>query len=175
MERADQEIRAAAFADASRSPDAETFARLAAEDARRLARLKEIVAEIGWPRANAVGPDAAHAAWILAQHADTDPDFQEWVLAEITPLVATGEVDGDDFALLTDRVRANRGKPQVYGSQYRFWRDASGLHVEPTTPIEDPERLDERRARLGLVPHERYLELLREYYRLDPVPGESEK
>src|SRR4051794_10939213 len=39
-------------------------------------RLGEIVAEHGWPTTTLVGKDGANAAWLLVQHADTEPAFQ---------------------------------------------------------------------------------------------------
>ena len=47
-------------------------------DRANTARLKEIVAEHGWPGHRLVGEAAAHAAWLLAQHAPAD--FQEQCL-----------------------------------------------------------------------------------------------
>ena len=61
------------------------------------------------------------------------------------PLVDSGEVSAVNVAYLTDRVRMHEGKPQVYGTQFR----RSNGHWEPY-PIEDPDRVDERRAALGL-------------------------
>jgi hypothetical protein len=49
-------------------------------DRANTARLKEIVAEHGWPGYQLVGEAAAHAAWLLAQHAP--PDFQEQCLPQ---------------------------------------------------------------------------------------------
>jgi hypothetical protein len=45
-------------------------------DAENLPWLKQVVADIGWPGASAVGEDGAHAAWLLVQHAAADPKFQ---------------------------------------------------------------------------------------------------
>src|SRR5690242_17667064 len=38
---------------------------------RHADRLRDILQEHGWPTAEQVGSGAAHAAWIVAQHADT--------------------------------------------------------------------------------------------------------
>ena len=60
--------------------------------------------------------------------------------------VDSGEVSAVNVAYLTDRVRMHEGKPQVYGTQFR----RSNGDWEPY-PIEDPDRVDERRAALGLA------------------------
>jgi hypothetical protein len=54
-------------------PDWEIVATVGADN---LAWLKEVLAEVGWPGQSMVGEDGAHAAWLLAQHADQDPAFQ---------------------------------------------------------------------------------------------------
>jgi hypothetical protein len=57
---------------------------VASVDAGNLAWLKETVAEVGWPGRSMVGEDGAHAAWLLAQHADRDPAFQRRCLDLVT-------------------------------------------------------------------------------------------
>lgn len=56
------------------------------------------------------------------------------------------DVAGWQLAFLQDRVRTMSGKPQYYGTQFDV--DENGW---PTPfPIEDPARVNERRAGLGL-------------------------
>ncbi len=57
-----------------------------------------------------------------------------------------------ELAYLTDRVRVNQGREQVFGTQMRS--DANGMPIPQ--PIEDPERLDERRVAVGLDAFEEY-------------------
>ena len=83
---------------------------------RNTARMKEIVATFGWPTISKYGEQAAHAAWLLVQHADEDPQFQEKVLALMKDLPE--EVSKQDVAYLEDRVRVNTGRPTLYGTQF---------------------------------------------------------
>jgi hypothetical protein len=108
-------------------------------DAANTAWLREIVATHGWPGGTLVGPAAAHAAWLLVQHAPHD--FQEQCLPLLEDAVARGDAAPRDLAYLTDRVLMFRGEPQVYGTQYQvrdgqltLWtvRDADGLHERRT-------------------------------------------
>ena len=46
-------------------------------DVFNTARMKEIVAQYGWPVPKLVGERVSYAAWILVQHADLDPQFQK--------------------------------------------------------------------------------------------------
>jgi len=82
-------------------PEWETVASV---DAGNLVWLKEVVAEVGWPGRSAVGEDGAHAAWLLAQHADSDPAFQRKCLGLVTHAAACGEASSVELAYLTDRV-----------------------------------------------------------------------
>jgi hypothetical protein len=125
--------------------DQDTIAAMQAVDRANTARLREIVSAGGWPGQSLVGPDGAHAAWLLAQHAD--PAFQEVCLPLLERAVEEGEATASELAYLTDRVLVHRGEPQLYGTQFRI-RDGS---AEPL-PIADEETLDRRRADAGLEP-----------------------
>jgi uncharacterized protein DUF6624 len=122
-------------------------------DYARTVRLRQIVAESGWPTHDAVGRDGGTAAWLIAQHADFDVAFQQQALALLRQRAADGQASGREVAYLEDRVAVNLGKPQVYGTQIRC-RD--GIPA-PATPIIDAERVDDVRAAVGLGP-------LAEYY-----------
>ncbi len=121
---------------------------LTAVDAVHTARLKAIVAAQGWPTVAQVGQDGADAAWLLVQHADKDPAFQRAVAALMKPLVASGQVKASNYAYLWDRVH----DPQRYGTQGRC---AEKGRWEPRA-VEAPEKLDERRALMGLAPMAEY-------------------
>jgi hypothetical protein len=109
------------------------------------ARLREIVAEHGWPGRRLVGEKAAHAAWLLAQRAP--PQFQEQCLPLLEDAVAQGDASPADLAYLRDRVLMHRGEPQIYGTQYVVKDGVLTLWT-----VQDPAGLDERRAALGLEP-----------------------
>lgn len=128
---------------------------LIAVDAKHTARLKEIVSSHGWPSVSLVGEDGASAAWLLAQHADADPDFQRQVLGLIEPVLATGEVKASNYAYLWDRTH----EPQRYGTQGRC---VGGGRWEPRE-IESPEEVDARRAEVGLPPMADYKKLVSEH------------
>ena len=113
---------------------------------RNAARLRTILDEHGWPGRTLVGEDAAHAAWIIAQHAIGDPVLQRRVLELIRPAAAHGEAALLDVAMLEDRIRVSEGKPQRYGTQYDWDEDGE---MSPL-PIDDPEHVNERRRAVGL-------------------------
>jgi hypothetical protein len=124
--------------------------RMAALHQRNTARLRQIVAEHGWPGRALAGADGAEAAWFIAQHAVLDLDFQRDALAALTAAVERGDAPARQMAMLTDRVRMGSGQPQVYGSIHMG--DEHGNLVPYVT--EDPEGVAERRAAVGLPPLE---------------------
>ncbi|HEX4799337.1 MAG TPA: DUF6624 domain-containing protein [Candidatus Paceibacterota bacterium] len=127
-------------------------------DAKHTERMKEIVAEIGWPTVSKVGVEGASNAWLLVQHADHDVDFQERCL-ELMKEAPTGEVDITDVAYLTDRVCVNRGRGQLYGTQFT---QEDGKHIPRT--IEDEANIDARRAEVGMGPLSEQIELMYQKY-----------
>jgi hypothetical protein len=123
-------------------------------DGENLPWLKGVVAAHGWPGASLVGTDGAHAAWLLAQHADGDPAFQRQCLDLLATAVEAGEATQRELAYLTDRVLLAEGKPQVYGTQVTR-RDGQVVPLD----VRDPDDLDERRASAGLEPFAEYARL----------------
>jgi hypothetical protein len=116
-------------------------------------RLREIIAEHGWPGVSLVGEDGAEAAWLIAQHADRQLDFQREVLPLLTAAAANGEAKARHAAYLTDRICKAEGRPQVYGTQVGDIRDGRAI----PWPIEDLESVDARRLAAGLEPLDDYL------------------
>lgn len=149
MEKVDQEVRSKQFAEMTQA-DIKKWMEV---DTANLPQIKRIVAEHGGlPGAAKVGADGVAAAWILVQHADTDPAFQADVLEKISPLVKSGQVTSHEYALMTDRVLVNQGKPQRYGSQIEA-RDGKWV----PKPMEAPEQVDQRRASVGEMPLADYM------------------
>ncbi|MFM9760776.1 DUF6624 domain-containing protein [Streptomyces scabiei] len=120
---------------------------------RNSAVLRDIIEEIGWPGRSMVGEDAAHAAWLIAQHADADPEFQRRCRDLVIEAVALGEATPQQMAYLVDRccLHTRPRMPQVYGTQYFPGNDGLELF-----PVEDPAGLDDRRAAIGLEPFAEY-------------------
>lgn len=117
-------------------------------DAARTERLKQIIEEYGWPTFDLVGRDGANAAWLIAQHSDLDPQFQESALELIKEAAANGQASPGNVAYLTDRVAVGKGEPQTYGTQIT----CKGPKAKPATPIRNRANVDVRRKRAGLDP-----------------------
>lgn len=137
-------------------------------DQNNLQQLEGIVKRIGWPTRSKVGEEAAHAAWLIVQHADTNPAFQRHCLELISAEPKT-EVALEDRAFLTDRVLVNEGRPQLYGTQWRVDQQKGFVPEE----IENLDTLDARRAKAGMEPFAEYAEAMKEMYR--NLPKQEEK
>lgn len=123
-------------------------------DARNTRRLREILDEHGWPGRSLVGDEGVQHAWLIAQHADDDVEFQRRALALLTEAVAADDAPASLVAYLTDRVRMHEGQGQLYGTQIMDLREDE---VVPFA-IDDPAGLDHRRAQVGLPPFACYAE-----------------
>lgn len=132
--------------------------------AKNVPVFEAILNEFGWPRSSLFGNEAAKAAFLVAQHADAFPEFQKRCLELLSRSVAENEALPRHWALLTDRVLKNEGKPQRFGTQ---WAD------EQLWPIDEPDQVDRRRAEVGLdsleqerAEHQAMIEQLRATYHL---------
>ncbi len=113
-------------------------------DKKNTERMKEIIAEIGFPSISKVGIEGSHDAWLLIQHADHDVEFQKMCLGLMKALPLS-EVARRYIAYLEDRIRVNEKRGQVYGTQFD---QIDGKHVPQ--PIEDENNVDKRRAQMGM-------------------------
>lgn len=114
-------------------------------DHRNTKRMKEIIAEIGWPSVSKVGYEGSDNAWLLVQHADHDLMFQIKCLA-LMKAEPENEVSRRNIAFLEDRIAISEGRQQIYGTQ--FHHNADGQLVP--LAITDPENVDLRRKAMWL-------------------------
>lgn len=129
---------------------------LRVDDARLMrdnsAWLRGVLARIGWFDISRYGAEASQGAWLIVQHADHDPAWQRAMLPILAERAARGDMQRNYYAYLVDRVAVNAGEPQTYGTQGKC---AGGGKWQPFALV-DPERLDERRAAVGLEPGAAY-------------------
>jgi hypothetical protein len=147
--RAELLRRAAADQEGRRALDTEA---MAAADDENLPWLGQVISSRGWPGMSLVGEDGTQAAWLLAQHADSDPVLQRRCLDLLTAAAERGEATVVQQAYLTDRVLLHEGKPQEYGTQ-AIARDGRF----EARKLRDPEHVDQRRASIGLGSLAEYL------------------
>ena len=107
--------------------------------------LNQIISRHGWPGISKVGLEGCRAAWLIAQHAICTPELQRRFLHLLKEAAAVGDAPMKQVALLSDRIRSNEGKPQVYGTVLD-WNEDGELNCE----LENPDRVDELREEVGL-------------------------
>ncbi|MCU0347116.1 MAG: hypothetical protein MUC59_09230 [Saprospiraceae bacterium] len=121
-------------------------------------RLKEIIAEHGFPTRSMVGTDAMRGIFIITQHADGDKEWQKSQLINIENAVKLGDMDGQNYAYLYDRIKMNSGEKQLYGTQVSKVDRANKTVLLADT--EDMDNLNKRRWEIGMMPIEIYKELM---------------
>lgn len=145
----DQTVRLVPVAD--RTP--ELMERWRAVDEANTAWLGELIAARGWPGEALVGRQAAGAAWLLAQHADRQPEFQRECLELLAAAVTAGDADPQHGALLEDRVLVAQGKRQIFGTQLTQGPDRTLV----PHPLRNPDEVEALRAAWGFEPLEAYI------------------
>src|SRR5262245_37028320 len=121
-------------------------------DEQNRTRLDEIISQHGWPGASSVGTEAASAASLILQHADIGR--QERYLPLLRQAVKNGHAEALSLAELEDEVSVANSGSQLYGTEISF---DLVTRVAKLMPVIDPERLDARRAEIGLPPIDEYL------------------
>lgn len=122
-------------------------------DKKNLAKIIPVIEKYGWLAANEVGDRGNLTLFLVIQHADQAT--QEKYLPLLRAAVKDKKAEGGQLALLEDRVALLQGKRQIYGSQIGYHPDTKA-HI--LLPLEDPDRVDKRRAAVGLNPIAEYLE-----------------
>lgn len=121
-------------------------------DSVNLIKVKEILDTRGWLGSNVVGGKGNTTLFLVIQH--SDQETQEKYLPMMREAVKNGNARGSSLALLEDRVALGKGEKQVYGSQIGRDEDTGEYYV---LPMIEPEKVNERRAEVGLSPIENYL------------------
>ena len=138
--------------------DSTDIQRMTDVDADNTNFLKRIVAERGWPGRSMVGTDGSTAAFLIVQHS-TDTLFTARTLPLLEKAYAAGEAEGQQVALLSDRVAVRRHQQQVYGTQASL---VNGRFV--LDPIADSAHVDARRAQMGMPSVAAYMHILDSLY-----------
>ncbi|MEJ1250654.1 DUF6624 domain-containing protein [Denitratimonas tolerans] len=159
--RADLDQRVRAPLSVGQIPSQEQLQRLAEVDADNLRWLKHLVAHDGFPTVEQVGQKGVRNAWLLVQHADADPVFQQEVLDSLIARSSTSGLKKADLAMLSDRVLLALGQPQRYGTQFVQNKEGDLVLQDP---VEDMADIDARRAQMDLMPLDLYRCVLRASY-----------
>ncbi|MEE3627775.1 DUF6624 domain-containing protein [Nitrospirillum sp. BR 11752] len=120
-------------------------------DQRLDAPKRRILTLMPWPLSTTWGPAASNGAWLLVQHADADPAYQQRELGILLSQATLPPDERRHAAYLIDRLATAFQREQVYGTQGRC--DERRWVLLPTR---DPSHLDDRRHAAGLKPMAAY-------------------
>lgn len=115
---------------------------MVAMDSANTIILERLIKEQGLPTFQNLGYEGFYSAYIIMMHINSE--LQDSLIEKLIPLMETGDVPRDKMAYLIDRNLIRKQLPQRYGCQiYRSGK---------SQPIEDIDRLNERREKMGLCP-----------------------
>jgi len=114
-------------------------------DVKNTREMKKIVKKYGWPDIDLVGEEGSNGAWLLVQHADLDVEFQKKCLKLIKKKIKDKKISLINYAYLKDRINVNRGRLQIYGTQFYLKNNK----LVPRA-IRDKKNLNKRRKKYGL-------------------------
>lgn len=122
----------------------EASAIMAEQDAKNLQIVLEHLPPEGWYLRSRYGVEVATTAFLVVQHSN----LETWrrFVPVLEPLVAAGEVDGQSYGLMYDRLALAEKRPQRYGSQLAC-RNGEWVVLN----LEAPEAVDDRRREMGFT------------------------
>lgn len=136
-----------------RSPELQNLLKqMHAIDSVNTLKITTIIDRYGWLGPDSIGVNGNRTLFLVIQHAEDS--VQEKYLPVMREAVKAGRAKAGSLALLEDRVSLQQGKKQIYGSQVSWNMETNEYYV---LPLEDPDHVDERRAKVGLPPMAVYL------------------
>jgi hypothetical protein len=122
------------------------------KDSINLLKIERILNDYGWLGADVLGEEGNKTIFLVIQHSDLETQLK--YLPMMRKAVEFGNANAKDIALLEDRIAVRQGKRQIYGSQIYKDYNTGEAYVYP---LVDPEKVNERRAKVGLEPIEDYV------------------
>jgi len=126
-------------------PVSEYFKKMNKQDENNLKRFKELVPVGTWPGISRVGTKANLTAWLIIQHNSTE--IQKQYLPTLKESAEAGDSKWEHVAGTIDRIMEEETGTQLYGTQFGMDENGNGF----VKPIQDPEHVDKRRERVGLI------------------------
>ncbi|QHT70667.1 hypothetical protein GXP67_30455 [Rhodocytophaga rosea] len=121
-------------------------------DSSNLVVVEKILDTYGWLYPEQIGKRANSTLFLVIQH--SNQQTQEKYLPMMRQAVREGKALPQDLALLEDRILLGKGELQVYGSQIGTDPQTGEMYV---LPVVDPDRINERRTKVGLDSIEEYI------------------
>lgn len=122
---------------------------------------ERIFNKYGFPGFDKVGKDGSNNFWLIVQHCDKFPVFQQKVLKAMKREVKKGNASPNNYAYLFDRVEVNAGRRQLFGTQLTYEVNTTGRAI-PKIGLIDSANVDKRRKEYGLGSLKDYLNQMTE-------------
>ena len=122
-------------------------------------KLDEIINTIGYPTIDKVGKEANEAAWLIIQHAISQPRFMKKCAELLSDEVSHKNADPKQLAYLTDRIAVFEDKLQLFGTNFDW--DENG-ELNPNM-YDDLIKVNQRRKSIGLNTLEEQTEIIRQH------------
>jgi len=110
-------------------------------------RIKEILDKNGWPDKNIIGEQGNWTICNVIQHSDNEIRIK--YLPMMRQAVKDKKLEARFLVRAEDRIATERGDPQIYGGQMKYYPETKSFNV---WPVYDPVNIDKRRAKIGLGP-----------------------
>lgn len=131
---------------------------------KRRKRVSKIIKKMGWPTYSQVGVKAGDGIFYVLQHNRTK--YMVKYIDQFKEKAFENEASKAMYAMMYDRILVNQGKKQFYGTQLTFLDNRKVFF-----PIDDPENLNERRAKMDLGSIESYAQMVgAEYNPNEDIP-----
>ena len=122
------------------------------KDSINLYKVEKILKERGWLGPDIIGEKGNSTLFLIIQHSPVETQVK--YLPMMQKAAKKGDAKWTSLALLEDRVHLKTGKKQIYGSQIGRDKTTGEYFIYP---IRYPDKVDERRRKIGLIPLDDYL------------------
>jgi hypothetical protein len=130
----------------------ELFKKMALTDSVNLLKVSQILNTHGWLGPDKVGYKGNACLFLVIQHADLATQKKYYPMLKEAAL--GGDAELSSMAMMEDRIAVRENKKQKYGTQILKDKTTGDWIV---APLEDPKKVDEFRAQVGLGPLAEYL------------------
>lgn len=114
-------------------------------DSINLVKIRSMLDVYGWLGADIIGESGNKTLFLVIQHAPAE--IREKYLPMMRNAVKDNRASARDLALLEDRTALDKGKNQIYGSQFGYNSKTGQYYL---FPIADIDNLDQIRLKMGL-------------------------
>tara|TARA_R110002073_G_scaffold220418_1_gene380536 strand:+ start:16944 stop:17612 length:669 start_codon:yes stop_codon:yes gene_type:complete len=108
-------------------------------------KVTSILDNYGWPTKEMIGEQGNLTICNVIQHADNHIRIK--YLPLMKQAVKDKKLEPRFLVRAEDRIATERGDPQIYGGQMKYYPETRGFNL---WPVFDPVNIDKRRAEIGL-------------------------